>query len=236
MPYEIIRPWVSLRSATRSSHGLCDEPTIFSKANCKPAPGVPFLFSDNISKQCVVTPNSSFAKCLYTYTSYANLSPQKMDQSTAESCPIMETAQVCLVTLYSLVSNYHEFCSTVISRNRPTLENTPTYLWCSTCRYGKKHWKSSTLQEEGLTNEGRHYLHKQVHKKALQNHCIHAPGLPSSNFWSLAVCKKKKKKNRGRIMWQDSPSLLPPFFHTTSDQKLELGKAWERGNTQIELD
>ena len=32
-----------------------------------------------------------------------------------------------------------------------------------------------------------------------------------------------------------SPGLLPPFLHTASDQKLEPGKAWERGYIQSEL-
>ena len=42
---------------------------------------------------------------------------------------------------------------------------------------GKRHRRSSTVQEEGLTNDGRQYLlllHKQEHKKeALQNHYMH---------------------------------------------------------------
>ena len=41
----------------------------------------------------------------------------------------------------------------------------------------KKHWRSSTVQEEGLTNEGRHHLlllHKQVHDKRGIAELLHA--------------------------------------------------------------
>ena len=85
--------------------------------------------------------------------------------------------------------------TTIISENRPTFENkpilhflmkllqrvlfslksTPTYLFRSTWDHvSKKHQRSSTLQEEGLTNEARRHLlllHKCMTKEALQDHC-----------------------------------------------------------------
>ena len=49
-----------------------------------------------------------------------------MDQRTAELRLIIETAHIYLATLYSLCVNFNELCSNIISRNIPTLENTPT--------------------------------------------------------------------------------------------------------------
>ena len=48
-----------------------------------------------------------------------------------------------------------------------SLESTPTQLDCSACSYVKQEAsKKWSVQEEGLTNEGRHHLlllHKQAH-------------------------------------------------------------------------
>ena len=44
------------------------------------------------------------------------------------------------------------------------------------------------------------------------------PGLPRLQF--LIACSMQKRR---------VPNPNPPFLHTASDQKLEPGKAWERG-------
>ena len=59
-----------------------------------------------------------------------------------------------------------------LSKVRP-----PIYVAVHAALLSKKHRRSSTVQEEGLTNEGRHHsllLHKQVHNKShCRFHCMH---------------------------------------------------------------
>ena len=45
----------------------------------------------------------------------------------------------------------------------------------------------------------------------------------------MSSCLKPVTSSVSRIMWQDSPGLLPPFLRTTSDQKLEPEKPWKQG-------
>jgi len=49
-----------------------------------------------------------------------------------------------------------------LSKVRP-----PIYAIVHAVMLSKKHQRSSTVQEEGLTNEDRHHLHKQAHEKSI---------------------------------------------------------------------
>ena len=55
----------------------------------------------------------------------------------------------------------------------------PIYAAVHAVMLSKKHQRSSTVGEEGLTNEGRHQLmllHKQVDEKRQITACIHKQG------------------------------------------------------------
>ena len=55
-----------------------------------------------------------------------------------------------------------------------SLESMTVYLCHNTCSYDKKQWKSNTVHEEGLANEGRHHL-LLLHKQALDKRGIAEP-------------------------------------------------------------